>query len=246
MDSGLNVEVDNHKQHPDPFLLSDSKIMTGQGKAIVCSVGKNTLLSRMRRPEDLVLKEQHTDLEQKLDLLANAIKKQAFFATFLIFVTNLLFSLLLICFSDNLSIFSNATILKVGRVFITAVVILIVAIPEGLPLAVSIAMALSIDSLKKDEILIKNIESIQTCSMVHDICVGKTGTLTKGQMHVAKIQLTNNFQVTDNDREVNPDAFNSQHEINNQLKDLVKEAIVSNTDVRIEANDEEYKYEPKG
>jgi len=65
-------------------------------------------------------------------------------------------------------------------------------------------------------------------------------------MHVAKIQLTNNFQVTDNDREVNPDAFNSQHEINNQLKDLVKEAIVSNTDVRIEANDEEYKYEPKG
>ena len=65
-------------------------------------------------------------------------------------------------------------------------------------------------------------------------------------MHVAKIQLTNNFQVSDNDREVNPDAFNSQHEINNQLKDLVKEAIVSNTDVRIEANDEEYKYEPKG
>jgi len=50
MDSGLNVEVDNHKQHPDPFLLSDSKIMSGQGKAIVCSVGKNTLLSRMRRP----------------------------------------------------------------------------------------------------------------------------------------------------------------------------------------------------
>ena len=56
--------------------------------------------------------------------------------------------------------------------------ILIVSIPEGLPLAVSIAMALSINSLKKDEILIKNLESVQTCAMLHDICVGKTGTLT--------------------------------------------------------------------
>ena len=56
--------------------------------------------------------------------------------------------------------FSNDTILKIGRVFITAVVILIVAIPEGLPLAVSIAMALSIENLKRDKILIKNLESI--------------------------------------------------------------------------------------
>jgi len=57
---------------------------------------------------------------------------------------------------------------------------LIVAIPEGLPLAVSIAMALSINKLKDDQILIKNIDSVQTCAMLHDICVGKTGTITKG------------------------------------------------------------------
>jgi P-type E1-E2 ATPase len=66
---------------------------------------------------------------------------------------------------------------------------MIVAIPEGLPLAVSIAMALSINSLKADEILIKNLESVQTCAMLHDICVGKTGCLTKGRMNVAKFQI---------------------------------------------------------
>ena len=87
--------------------------------------------------------------------------------------------------------FSNDTILKIGRVFITAVVILIVAIPEGLPLAVSIAMALSIENLKKDKILIKNLESIQTCATVHDICVGKTGTLTEGRLKVSRYQLCN-------------------------------------------------------
>jgi len=56
--------------------------------------------------------------------------------------------------------FSSATLLEMGKVVITAIVLLIVAIPEGLPLAVSIAMAMSIGQLKNDSILIKNIESV--------------------------------------------------------------------------------------
>ena len=75
---------------------------------------------------------------------------------------------------------SNDTILRLSKIVIIAVCMLIVAIPEGLPLAVSIAMALSINKLKDDQILIKNIDSVQTCAMLHDICVGKTGTITKG------------------------------------------------------------------
>lgn len=63
---------------------------------------------------------------------------------------------------------------------------MIVAVPEGLPLAVSIAMALSIKNLKEDEILIKNLESVQTCAMLNDLCVGKTGTLTSGKLTVRR------------------------------------------------------------
>jgi magnesium-transporting ATPase (P-type) len=43
-------DIDNHTEHPDPFLLSDTKVMTGQGKAIVCCVGENTVLARNRGP----------------------------------------------------------------------------------------------------------------------------------------------------------------------------------------------------
>jgi len=82
--------------------------------------------------------------------------------------------------------FSNSTLQEIAKIGIVAIVILMVAIPEGLPLAVSIAMALSINNLKKDKILIKNLESVQTCAMLHDICVGKTGTLTEANMSVAK------------------------------------------------------------
>lgn len=62
--------ADNHQTHPDPFLFSDTKIMTGQGKAIVCCVGESTLLARSRRPKDLVIEEQRTFLEEKLEKTA--------------------------------------------------------------------------------------------------------------------------------------------------------------------------------
>lgn len=53
-----NETPDNHLDNPDPFLLTDTKIMTGQGKAVVCSVGENTLLARSRNPQDMKIDEQ--------------------------------------------------------------------------------------------------------------------------------------------------------------------------------------------
>jgi magnesium-transporting ATPase (P-type) len=127
-----------------------------------------------------------------------------------------------------------------------ASVIMIVAIPEGLPLAVSIAMALSINSLKKDEILIKNLESVQTCAMLHDVCVSKTGTLTKGKMSVVKYQISDDLRVENNEYDGYPNYFKQKLEISSMWKDLIKEAIIGNTDVRIEVNDQECTYEPCG
>jgi P-type E1-E2 ATPase len=109
----------------------------------------------------------------------------------------------------------------VGKIAIFAVVLLIVAIPEGLPLAVSIAMALSINKLKEDQILVKNLESVQTCAMLHNICVGKTATLTKGKLNVAKFQLCNDMQVYDNDRDKAPKFFSMDLEIISNLKVLI-------------------------
>ena len=50
-------EIDNHKHHPDPFLLVDSKIITGQGKALVCAVGDNTMLARYRKLGNIKIEE---------------------------------------------------------------------------------------------------------------------------------------------------------------------------------------------
>ena len=124
--------------------------MTGSGRAIICAVGENTLLARSRSKDSLVLEEQTTHLEKKLEITAKQISKFAMVATALSVISHLLFLTCYITFSEKQSLFSNETLLKVGKIAIIAVVLLIVAIPEGLPLAVSIAMALSINSLKKD------------------------------------------------------------------------------------------------
>jgi magnesium-transporting ATPase (P-type) len=88
-------------------------------------------------------------LEDKLEKTAKQITKYAMLATFISVVTQLFFLFGVIITTDQ-ALFSNDTLLRIGKIAIIAVVIMIVAIPEGLPLAVSIAMALSINSLKKD------------------------------------------------------------------------------------------------
>jgi len=133
--------------------------MTGQGKALVCCVGDYTLIARKRKRNDLVIEEQHTFLEDKLERAARKISDYSLVACILSVITHTLFLVGLLVF-DSRELFSNDTLLEFGKIAITAVVILIVSIPEGLPLTVSIAMALSINSLKEDNILIKNLEAV--------------------------------------------------------------------------------------
>ena len=66
-DRDLDVDIDNHKGNPDFLLYSDSKVMRGEARAIVCAVGAMTKLARKRTKDTLVIGEQSTLLEQKLD-----------------------------------------------------------------------------------------------------------------------------------------------------------------------------------
>lgn len=82
----------------------------------------------------------------------------------------------------------------------TAIALLIVCIPEGMPLVISMAMAFSVDSLKKENLLIKNLDALETSGQLIDILTGKTATLTTGDMEVARIHLANNTHDADDIR----------------------------------------------
>lgn len=143
-------------------------------------------------------------MEEKLDHTAKQISKYALIVCLLVIVTQTIFLILEMTFRGDRELFSSNTLLHIAKIAITAVCILIVAIPEGLPLAVSIAMALSINKLKNENILIKNLNAIQTCAMLHDICIGKTGIITEGIMNVVKFQICDQDTVIDNDRVNDP------------------------------------------
>ena len=70
-------------------------------------------------------------------------------------------NLVIVVAASDLLLFSGQTMLKIAHIFVMAICILIVTIPEGMPLALSVSMALSIDRLKEDQIQIKNLDAIE-------------------------------------------------------------------------------------
>jgi len=79
--------ADNHKDNPDPFLLTGTMIMSGQGKAVVCAVGKNTRQSRNRQVGDLVIKDTQTYYEDRLEDMVKQISKYAVMIAVAIIIT---------------------------------------------------------------------------------------------------------------------------------------------------------------
>ena len=138
---------DNHLENPDPFLLTDSKIMTGEGKAVVCAVGRNTQLARLRGNKPMKHEEETTHLEEKLKVVSEQVGMYAKIAAGLSVVTHIAFMIIYLLVEGQ-DPFSNKSMLQWVEIGIIALVILIVAIPEGLPVCVSLAMALSTDKLK--------------------------------------------------------------------------------------------------
>lgn len=76
------------------------------------------------------------------------------------------------------------TLVKILDFFTTALAIVIVAVPEGLPLAVTLSIAFSMDAMKNDKLLIKKNDAFETMGMINQICTGKTATLTNNRMNV--------------------------------------------------------------
>ena len=159
--------------------------MSGSGRAVVCCVGKSTQLARAAWSKEFpVIDEDNlTPLQETLEKMAGKLGKYGYFAGGLLFIVMNIFIVCKVMFSSD-ELITNDTLIKVLNVFTISVAVVIVAVPEGLPLAVSIAMAFSMDKMRKDNLLVKNLEACETMGMVTEICTGKTATLTKNDMSV--------------------------------------------------------------
>ena len=173
--------IENHDslRKLDPFILSGAQVTDGVGTFLVTSTGVNssygkTLMSLREDPEV-------TPLQSKLNTLAEYIAKLGGAAGLLLFVV--LFIEFLVRLPHN-----NAAPTEKGQqflqIFIVTVTIIVVAVPEGLPLAVTLALAFATTRMLKDNNLVRHLKACEVMGNATTICSDKTGTLTENKMTV--------------------------------------------------------------
>lgn len=153
-------------------------VVNGRAKGVVVETGLNTVLGQIAR-EVKELSVTKTPLQQK-------ITKFAHFIGFLVLGSAIAISLL--GFSLGMTI---------GEIFKIAVAASVAAVPEGLPIVVTITMAIGISRMAKRNAIIRKLPAVETLGSTSVICSDKTGTLTKNEMTVKVINDTqHSYEVT--------------------------------------------------
>ncbi|KAL3832977.1 hypothetical protein ACJIZ3_007713 [Penstemon smallii] len=182
--SGESEPVNMEKNRP--FLLSGTKVQDGSGKMLVTSVGMRTEWGRLM----VTLSEggeDETPLQVKLNGVATIIGKIGLaFAvlTFLVLTTRFI---VVKAIHGHITKWSMNDALNLLNYFAIAVTILVVAVPEGLPLAVTLSLAFAMKKLMNDKALVRHLSACETMGSASCICTDKTGTLTTNHMVVTKI-----------------------------------------------------------
>lgn len=168
--------------------------MSGTGLMVVAAVGRNSYYGKLKLK--IQQDEDETPLQQKLTLLADQVGKVGMFSAAATFAAMLL-HYIYDCFKEESffeSLLSVTTIHELIEFFIIAVSIVVVAVPEGLPLSVTIALAYSVGKMKEENNLVRYLQACETMGGADNICSDKTGTLTKNLMTVTKIFVETRIQ----------------------------------------------------
>ncbi|MBR2908911.1 MAG: calcium-translocating P-type ATPase, PMCA-type [Clostridia bacterium] len=144
----------------------------GSAKGIVVSVGKNTEMGKITKLITNTIKEK-SPLEKNIDKIGKIITFSVLIITFIVFITELIFS-------KNIS-FMDA--------FLISIALAVAAIPESLPAVITIVMALGVERLAKKQAIVKTLSAVETLGCCNVICTDKTGTLTQNKMSVNHIFL---------------------------------------------------------
>ncbi|KAG0201269.1 hypothetical protein BGX28_005842 [Mortierella sp. GBA30] len=178
------IEVIAEPQHGlhgiDPFIISGSKVLEGVGLYVVTGVGPNsfhgrTMLSLRTEAED-------TPLQVKLNLLAERIAKLGSLAALLMLI--ILIIRYFVGFKVNGTPPSAKIVQSLVNIVIAAVTVVVVAVPEGLPLAVTLALAFATTRMLKDNNLVRVLAACETMGNATTVCSDKTGTLTQNKMTI--------------------------------------------------------------
>ncbi|KAI4300812.1 hypothetical protein L6164_034146 [Bauhinia variegata] len=169
-----------------PFLLSGTKVQDGSGKMLVTSVGMRTEWGKLMETLNEG-GEDETPLQVKLNGVATVIGKIGLAFAVLTFLVLIIRFLVEKALNGEFTDWSSIDAMKLLDYFAIAVTIIVVAVPEGLPLAVTLSLAFAMKKLMSDRALVRHLSACETMGSASCICTDKTGTLTTNHMVVDKI-----------------------------------------------------------
>lgn len=178
---------DKEATYPSDTVLRSTMVMNGNGVAVVTAVGDSTEIGKVAR-KATEMTAVKTPLNIQLGKLAKLISKIGTgisVSAFVIFLTH-----------DIMTnpLWQGADYLKMAEVtlnyFMMAVTLIVMAVPEGLPMAVTLALALNMRRMLKSNNLVRKLHACETMGAATVICTDKTGTLTQNRMQVADMVVT--------------------------------------------------------
>ena len=173
--------VDETNPKGDPFMLQGSEVQKGEAVGIVLAVGDNT--NQGRAGLSMNIEAEETPLQMKLNSIAEGIGKVGLTVAILTLIAIVLTTLIKTA-RDPTSDFGIDFWKDIANGFVIAITVIVVAIPEGLPLAVTISLAFSVAQMQKENNLVRKLQSSETMGNANEICTDKTGTLTQNKMTV--------------------------------------------------------------
>ncbi|KAL5546366.1 hypothetical protein UlMin_006053 [Ulmus minor] len=189
-ESSLSGESDPVNVYDEkPFLLSGTKVQDGSAKMLVTTVGMRTEWGKLM--ETLSEGgEVETPLQVKLNAVATIIGKIGLFFAVLMFLVLTVRFLVDKWLNHEITVWTSTDALSLLNYFAIAVTIIVVAVPEGLPLAVTLSLAFAMNKLMAERALVRRLSACETMGSASCICTDKTGTLTTNHMVVNKVWIT--------------------------------------------------------
>ena len=212
--------------YPKDMLLRSSMVMGGTGRYVVSAVGDATEIGHVAR-QATELTGVKTPLNIQLDRLAKLISKIGSVvatASFLIFLIHDMLTNDLWQTDDYLGMVE-----VVLRYFMMAVTLIVMAVPEGLPMAVTLALALNMRRMLKSNNLVRKLQASETMGAVTVICTDKTGTLTENRMTVSDVRRTKEDRIGNPSDLFKAIALNTTatHEVGNPTEQALLRWLVS-------------------
>lgn len=173
----------NHENHP--FLLSGTKVQDGSCKMLVTTVGMRTQWGKLMA----TLSEggnDETPLQVKLNGVATIIGKVGLLFAIVTFAVLVQKMMSRKWGEGTTMVWKGDEALELLEYFAIAVTIVVVAVPEGLPLAVTLSLAFAMKKMMNDKALVRHLAACETMGSATNICSDKTGTLTTNRMTVVK------------------------------------------------------------